>query len=385
MKRILIVSESHLIRTFVTRTLKKLREDEGMEISFDCLVTAVKNQSEIDFLKENFSNVFVNEIKPNWKTKIPKLRFLFFYFNLIKLSYSLKKYDYVHFHFMHYYFVLLVLILKKKSQKLILTFYGSDFNQIENFKHWCNKISVSRANIIAAESPVFLMQVNDKYNLIASNNIRPIILLPIMPVMESLLKINDNNFKTIARAKLFIKEEKVIVCGYCGDEIMQFNFMIDALLAQKDNLQGALIVFPMTYGRNVLENQVYVEERMATSGLSFRILKDYLSNEEVQMIRFVADIFILVSKRDQAASTLYEHLYSGSFVITGKWLPYEHIDEMGIYYKRIEDVSKLSEALGDTLTNFESEKNKANDNAIKVKEFVGWEYNKANWIGVYTN
>ncbi len=383
-KKLLIVSESHLVKTFVVRTLKKMQE-EGCQTQMDCLVTSVKNPADIDFLRPYFNQLHVLPNANKWYHQIPKLRVFVQLVRLLLLGAKLPKYDYVHFQFMHYYYAFLVLLFRLKSRFIYLTFYGSDFNQVGKMRHFFNQLSCSLANTLIAENRVFLNQVQAKYD--PNKKIESIQLIPLMPVMENMFK--QHATQTRLQAKLFLgfnETDIVITCGYCGDEIMQFDLMIDSL--QKlatTGIDGKTIqvIFPMTYGRDFEHNQVHVNQKMQSGNLPFKIYKNYLSNEEVTALRYATDIFVLVSRRDQAASALYEHLLAGSVVITGNWLPYEHLDNLKTNYHRIAP-ENLTAQLNQVLHQLSEEQTTSLTNFNIIQQLVSWDANKNNWLNLYT-
>jgi len=383
-KKLLIVSESHLVKTFVLRTLQKMRE-EGIETRMDCMLTSLKNPSDLAPLQDFFDNVYLLPSASKWYHKIPKIRVLIQVLRLLKLGAGLPKYDYVHFQFMHYYYAFLVMLFRLKSRFVYLTFYGSDFNQIGFVRHLFNRISCAFANTIIAENQVFLSQVKAKYD--TNNKIHSLQLIPLMPVIENMFGIHETQNRSSAKQFLGFKETDILItCGYCGDEIMQFDLMIESLQKLNQNeINGRQIqlVFPMTYGRNYQQNQAYVEQKMQNLNLPFHIYKQYLSNDEVSALRYATDIFVLVSKRDQAASALYEHLLAGSVVITGNWLPYEHLDALHILYRRISP-EQLSDQLNEVLSQLEIEQNRVKQNYATVRKMIAWDENKHLWFNLYT-
>ncbi len=383
-KKLLIVSESHLVKTFVARTLKKLKED-GCDTQMDCFLTAVKNASDIDFLQPYFNNLYVLPSSNKWYHQIPKLRVAIQLIRLLVLGSKLPKYDYVHFQFMHYYYAFLVLLFRLKSRFVYLTFYGSDFNQIGKLRHFFNKISCSFANTIIAENKVFLDQVQAKYD--PHSKLAAIQLIPLMPVMENMFKLHVTQTRSQAKQILGFEEKDVLItCGYCGDEIMQFDLMIDCLNKLPFNaINGRTIqvIFPMTYGRDYLQNHAIVEYKMQSSKLPYRVYKNYLSNEEVTALRYATDVFVLVSKRDQAASALYEHLLAGSVVITGNWLPYEHLDHLQTNYHRVTP-ENLAIQLNTVLQQLTEQQLACQKNFEIINNMVSWDANKNKWLNLYT-
>lgn len=383
-KKLLIVSESHLVKTFIVRTLQKLQE-EDCSTQMDCFITAVKNESDLEAITPYFKNLYVLPAASKWYHQIPKLRVLVHVLRLLRLGTQLPKYDYVHFHFMHYYYALLVVLFNLKSRFIYLTFFGSDFNQVGKMRHFFNKISCAFADALIAENKVFLDQVQDKYD--PKHKIKSFQIIPLMPVMENMFKLHASQTKMAAKQFLgFQEKDFIITCGYCGDEIMQFDLIIESLKTIPSSILAdsqVKIVFPMTYGRDFHQNQLFVEEQMQSTSIPFHIYKKYLSNEEVSALRFATDLFVLVSKRDQAASALYEHLLAGSVVITGNWLPYEHLDYLKINYHRIEE-EDLAKSITNVLLNNEAEQQAAKANFNTIKNLVSWEVNKIQWLNLYT-
>jgi len=102
MKRILIISEFHLIKTFIFPTILHLKQE--FEVQFDCFIITKQKPEEIIELKNLFTNVYSNKYPSGLFARLSKLRFLQFIFGLRRLARDLPKYDVVHINFHHYYF-----------------------------------------------------------------------------------------------------------------------------------------------------------------------------------------------------------------------------------------------------------------------------------------
>lgn len=379
-KRILIVGESHIIKTFVYLTLKTIQADK--DVQFDAFITYVKSPNDLNELDNLFTNIFVNRSREKSLGKIPKLGTLIAYINLYIMSLRLPKYDIVHFHYFHHYYYLIVKGLSLKSKKILISFFGSDFNNLSNYKHWLNKKSLKYVSAIYATQPVFLKKVLAKYN---RPNLDSGILPQLVAVFEQLKNYIENTSNITAKKQLnFPYDKKIMVCGYCGDENMQFNHLILAIKNNAELLHDYHLVFPMTYGRNLNNNHLYIENELSSSGFSFQILKKYLTVEEVLALRRAGDIFLLTPKRDQLAGALYEHLAGGAYVITGKWLPYDDLDRLGIQYTRMESIDDLTKTLNDVLVNWPTYENLISGNKEIIYKLIDWEINKQNWITAYS-
>jgi hypothetical protein len=87
MKKILIVSEAHLIRTFLQSTIEKIKEETGSQ--FDCFIVNKASPEIQRSLKEVFEHVYVNEYPKDLLNRIPKIRTFQTIFGLKKVARTL--------------------------------------------------------------------------------------------------------------------------------------------------------------------------------------------------------------------------------------------------------------------------------------------------------
>jgi hypothetical protein len=71
-------------------------------------------------------------------------------------------------------------------------------------------------------------------------------------------------------------------------------------------------------------------------------------------------------------------------VITGNWLPYEHLDALHILYRRVSP-EQLSDQLNKVLNELEIEQMKAKQNYAIVRKMIAWDVNKHLWFNLYTS
>ena len=378
-KRILIISEAHLIRTFVQPTVKKIREETGAQ--FDCFIIAKINEEAKQSLLEVFENVFVNEYPTGLIKGIPKLRFFQFIFGLRKLARKIPDYDIAHIHFHHYYSAYFTSIIRRKTKRFFLTFFGSDFNQISNFKHNCNQKTINLVDGVYATNQVLLDKILLKYKVSKSEK-KTGILMPMMESFDSFEEfiINHDSFDS---KQLLGTQKKVIVCGYSAAPIVRHEMIIDALNKIENKLHDYRVIFPMTYGDVGAEMRSIVKEKLKGSSLDSLVLENFLTGDKLQALRLAADIFVHIQERDQMSASMLEHLAAGSVVITGKWLPYESLVEKGIYFIRMESPEELSEILSGVIENLEDHKNKSKVNRKIILEMMSWDSIKKNWYKYY--
>lgn len=119
-KRILIISEAHLIKTFVLPTIKKLKaETDGL---FDCFIVSPVSKIDREILEKVFDHVFANDHPKGIIAKIPRVRAFFGRYGRKMLARSLPEYDVAHIHFHHYYFSYFTPIIRQKARKFYITF-----------------------------------------------------------------------------------------------------------------------------------------------------------------------------------------------------------------------------------------------------------------------
>ena len=89
-----------------------------------------------------------------------------------------------------------------------------------------------------------------------------------------------------------------------------------------DSQNDVQFVFPLTYGS---PSDDYVDgllARTASSKLSAICLTEFLSDDEMVLLRIATDGVIQVQDEDMFSAVMQEALYACSWVVTGSWLPY---------------------------------------------------------------
>ena len=172
----------------------------------------------------------------------------------------------------------------------------------------------------------------------------------------------------------------IITCGYKAMSNLQHKVIIDALSKAIDLLpENYLIIFPMTYGE--INRDVYIKEielQLQQYGLKYIILRDYLDDTEMMMYRYITELYITIPTSDQLSSTLIEHLLSGNVTITGDWLPYSQLDNLGVFYIKT-DLGNLTTIIRNTLEHFGYYKKLAQENKPKIYNTFSLEVSKDQW------
>ncbi|MBN2214153.1 MAG: hypothetical protein JW723_07905 [Bacteroidales bacterium] len=381
MKRILIISEFNMIKRFVLPVVQRLKE-EAEVLQFDCFMTKKLLPENNIELKAIFNNVYFNKYPSGVFSRLPGIRFLQYIMGLRITGRELPCYDVAHINFHHYFYAFFTKIIRKKTKKLCVTFYGSDFNNVAWYRHICNRKTIALTDQLFATNPTMLDMIIEKYNLINSDK-RTGILMPLMKTFISfgdfLLKHNKHQSRNE-----WSTYQKLITCGYNADSISRHEEIIKVLIENKKLLKDCFIVFPMTYGQKVSARRTKVKSLLKNSDLHYLVIEDYLKIEKIMALRLATDIFIHIQSRDQMSSSMLEHLAAGSVVITGKWLPYDSLERLGIYLIRINKIDDLKEALFKVILDLEKHLELCKKNREIILNLMSWENIKYSWYEAYS-
>lgn len=374
-KKILIISEAQLIKTFILPAVKKLIEETDTQ--FDCFIVAPIDDKTRISLNDVFRYVFVNEFPKGFIKTIPKIRIFQTIYGLRKLAKSLGDYDIAYINYHHYYYSYFTPIIRNKTKKFFLSFFGSDFNLVRAFGHQHNLKTVSLLDGVFTSNEILLNQIISRYK-ISPNIIQTGNLIQLVDNIDTFKEFLGRN-TIVAAKKLWAIEKGLIVCGYSGAAIVRHEIIIDSLNRIADKLHEYKVIFPMTYSDETGEQRVKVKRKLKECSFNSTVLETYLTIEKLQFLRLAADIFIHIQSVDQMASSLLEHLAAGSVVVTGKWLPYDDLVKRGMYFVTIESPRDLSQALSNVLDNIEDHKNKSKVNREIVLNMMSWDSIKKSW------
>lgn len=378
-KRVLIVSESHLIKTFVIPTLSLLKSEYN--VVFDCFIISPVSNDDRLIHSRIFDKVISNEYLKGPLTRIRKIGILFSFFNLRKISRNLPQYDVIHIHYHHWYIALISKVLRNKCSKLIISFFGSDFNEVSKYHHFCNKRSIKLADTISATNPVFLSKIFVYYHLDTKRKSSSIL----FPMMSSFSEFEDflkKNDSLMAKSALDFNK-KIITCGYNGAKIVQHQAIWTSIVESNLNKEEYRIIFPMTYGTGKAESIKNLKESMSEAKFDVAIIEDFLEITDLRRLRLATDIFIHIQTRDQFSASMLEHLAAGSIAIIGKWLPYDLLIEKGVYAIWINSPEELTDALNNVTSNFQFHKDIAFKNRRIILDLVEWKNIKKGWQSAY--
>ena len=134
-----------------------------------------------------------------------------------------------------------------------------------------------------------------------------------------------------------------VLLGYSGKRIHNHIAILRRIIADVKFEQFKDLMFfilPMTRGgsEQYAKDIQYECER---AGVKYLLIKDkYFSDRQVAEIRLATDIVFQLSDFDGLSASIKECLCAGSIVITGNWLPYSSLRDLGFVYPEVQDVNE---------------------------------------------
>ena len=103
-------------------------------------------------------------------------------------------------------------------------------------------------------------------------------------------------------------------------------------------------IFLLNSGNDTYKNRLiaFIDKLNITD---YTIISERLSDEEYLDLMAKINVHLNLRKTDHLNSSMLEFLYSQAVEIIGGWLPYNDLDEWGVFTIRIDDFSALTNAL----------------------------------------
>ncbi|MCG2611292.1 hypothetical protein LZZ90_07215 [Flavobacterium sp. SM15] len=299
--------------------------------------------------------------------------------SLKEKSFFLQNNDFVsidtfHFHFMQYSY-LRSLFLVPKHKKIVCSFWGSDLMRTsDTFNHFFVQKALKRANVITCQSLEMKEIILSKFGRSLHDKIQ----INNFPIDQAVFNgIDDFTSSDREALNLFKKtygfsSNKInVVIGHNGSPQNNHLKCIEALESLPNKEQLHLIV-NLCYALPKHQYESYktsLENAFEQTGIGYTIIEKFFSGNELVLSRLATDVFIHVPVSDALSATLTEMMYAGSVAITGSWLPYNTLRQIGLHYHQVSDFKQICEKLKLALTDFEKEKTLCKSNKALIRDF----------------
>lgn len=371
MKKVLIIGRSN--HSLLSSLYKRLAEDQELEgkVSFDFLSLNGTEKSTGVYARvmDGSRTALCGPVL----SKIPKIG-TFVYFRRLRAMFAeiLDDYSVVHFQFGFGFLHVLTRVLLNFKGTKVLTFWGSDVYRISASAQQKNRAFYQSMDFFTFANP------DMKKKFYQATKIQPKKDLDIRFGLDLLdLKLKDPDFKRS-------EDQLTLYLGTNGSKGQQHLKLIDALKTLPDAILNRLtFIVPFNYGVDSPEYQQEVQKQMQTLTTNFRLITDYYQGPELITFRKNCDLLIQTQVTDAFSGAMQEHLFFGSVLITGAWLPYQLMKDSGVYFHQVNDFSEISAVVTQCVQQIRQERLKGIHNDQGLYQLSSWEANLHKWKRSY--
>lgn len=367
-KRLLIVGKinSVYIQDLYNHMLAYYNHIDIIDIT-NCFFLEHESRQTIDILNKYRTKIWTI----NFLNKIIKL------FIVKKFLRKLNRYDCLSIHYIDpVYGFLFVNDVKRLGKKVTASVWGDDFHKgnslIKKFQkriyNLSDAITFNNDSVLKEFSVYYKMKYDHKLRIIRFG-------------LSSLEYIKNVKLSKEKLSKYFNIPENsfVITCGYNGNPDQNHELIIQELSLVKEHMpRETVVILPMSYCATP-DYIIKIETLLKVTGYKFLIIKEFLTHEEMAYIRCLTDVFVNVQKNDSFSASMQEHLYAGSLVVNGAWLPYESLKKEGVYFLEVEQIGDLGKILVELTLKYIQMKKKCFKNSEIIWNLSSWPSNIEEW------
>lgn len=269
-------------------------------------------------------------------------------------------------------------LIRNRTRRLNLNVGGSDFYRAGDGERAYKRALINSADCITAETEGTAAEFGAYYGKETADKMG---LLPFG--IEVLGQIDQSRAVPLQllREKYHIPPGRMVVtCGHNANSEHQHEKMTKALGRLRDEVKQQIVcVFPMTYPKGQEAYIEQIESGLKEAGLTYVILRKFMDFQEMAEYALLSDIMLHVQRTDQLSSTMLEEMYAGSVVLAGKWLPYESLHKMGIFFLDVESVADITQTLETVVYHIEEYQNRCRGNREIIHSHSSWDVLASRW------
>lgn len=314
--------------------------------------------------------------------KIPRLRvYIRIFCSRIYIKKNIKKNDIVVFHFLDPNYIKFINQLKKKTDNLIVHWWGSDlYRSDKKDKEKIKKINekIKKHILVAGMYDYFIKHFPSEMNKIryAVTGVK------LFDVIKNLQKDFESETQ---KSKLSIPRGKIVITGsYNGSPGQQHQKIIESISQLPDLIKMKIfLILPMTYGSNK-EYIKRIKDCLKGTKIEHKILTNYIPEGDLAILRLITDITINIQITDGFSASIRESLFAGNILVVGNWLPYEELKKWGVFFIET-SLNELKNSIENTIFNLEKYKLKSHKNSEIMYNNSSWNSCIKNIIKAYTD
>ena len=298
---------------------------------------------------------------------------------LVLLFIKRGRYDVCNVHYPGWFLGKMFPLLAFVAKKVVVSFWGSDY-----YKQDLEAVNITkalaRADLITFTNNDTKCAFESQYRLYNTAIVK--FGLRVLDHIDQVTVEDIHAFK----ARNGIDPNRIMVmCGTNSSKSQQYEKMIDSIDKMNDAVKDKCIfVFPLTYGDLHYREQIVAT--LAEHGFKAVVLREPVTGKALATLRKATDILIQVQVTDQQSGAMMETLYAGGIVITGEWLPYSEVDEKGVFWFKVPDVTQVGNRLSNIVENIAEVRKEIEqvDNRRKLGDSGKWSFLIKAWMKAYS-
>ncbi len=260
-----------------------------------------------------------------------------------RLDTMASDYDAVNIHFLHPIYADLLDKLKIRGRRFVASIWGSDFLRASEAQRAVLRGILAEADVITTNNPEIRQKLLAAFPE-AEPRVRVVSFGMRSPSVIDQILLKETQAQT--RVALGVDPDRaIVVCGYNATRAQQHTTMIQAIAALPPDVKARLqFIIQATYP----DDAAYKDEIAAALdkvGASYLMFREIMTLEDICRLRIVSDVALNIQTTDSLSGSIQEHLYAGSALIVGRWLPYEMFEKMGASVQRVETAAEITAAL----------------------------------------
>ncbi|MCR5687794.1 MAG: hypothetical protein K6G58_07235 [Lachnospiraceae bacterium] len=301
----------------------------------------------------------------------------------LKKEYASYKGSVVNIQYVSVFFVMLLPFLTSTFDRIVLSFWGSDLMRQNAVILKLLSFLIAKADIVTLQTPelvkVFEQKMGNRYTgkvrIVRFGN----------PFLDDIDGMDDAKVRDFADKYGIDTGRKVVVVGYNRTRGQQHPEVLRSLIENQTDRNKIFLVIPWTSGPcDDPEGYRKELEEILEDKYDYVFLTKYLSDEELVALRKATDILIQVQITDSMSASMEETLYAKGEVITGSWLPYKDLYDLGLTMWQADSAAAVGTVLGEALDSPMS-----SETLEKNREVIGnryrWKDAVHDWIALYSS
>ena len=270
-------------------------------------------------------------------------------------------------------------VLKKLTKsKLIFSYWGSDLFRAGDRQLFFRGIFARCADYITFDNKDLQIKFKKVYKW--ANQVPAEVILFGLPVLDIIKEKYKNQLLPDIRKKWNIPNDKIVVAvGYNGHPQQQHIKILKTIgkMDETDRKRIVLLI-QMTYGGSKeYRRKVLVEAKK--TGCEYRVICQFLSDDEIADLRIMTDIYINAQTTDAFSGSVCENLFAGTKLLNARWLRYQEFKE---HYFKYWEFNKIEE-IGKLIKTVMEQKADCSGNRELIWQLRSWEFCVPKWERVF--